>query len=136
MSRRGIFLRIFWSILKVCRVMSTYPNAHAKKWIFNVEFPRNCHGFDIISNDFRSSSIWDTQIVVSFAGTEIRKNPGIQPIYTVWMMDDNGPNVRPVFYWLNLNEKVINLDELVLMISFWFDSNRFFNSKTGLWVWY
>lgn len=50
-------------------------------------------------------------------------------LYTVCMMDDNGRNVRPVFYWLNLNEKVINLDELVLMISFLVRFKSIFQSE-------
>ena len=80
-KRREIFLHIFWSIWKVCRMMSTYSNAHAKvkKIIFNFAFPRNWFEFGIILNDSLKSSIWDIQILVSFTGTKISKNPGIQP---------------------------------------------------------
>ena len=63
-KRCGIFLRIFWYMWKVCRVMSTYPNAYAKakKLIFHVEFPGNWFEFGIILNDFWSSTIWAFQI--------------------------------------------------------------------------
>ena len=63
--------------------MSTYPNAHAnaKKWIFDVHFPRKRFEFGILSNDFRSSTILAFQIQVSFPGVKIAKNPGIQPTY-------------------------------------------------------
>ena len=60
-KRCGIFLRIFLSIWKVCRKMSTYPNAHAnaKKGIFDIQYPGNQFEFGIILNDFWSSTIWD-----------------------------------------------------------------------------
>jgi len=51
----------------------------SEKWIFNVDFSRNGFRFGIILNDFRSSSIRDTQIVFSITLIEILKNPGIQP---------------------------------------------------------
>ena len=63
-KRCGIFLRIFLSKWKICRKMSTYPNAHAnaKKWIFDIQYPGNRFEFGIISNDFWSSTIWAIQI--------------------------------------------------------------------------
>ena len=63
-KRCGIFLRIFWYMWKVCRMMSTYPNTHAKlkKWIFEIQFPGNWFESDIVGNDFWSSSIWAIQI--------------------------------------------------------------------------
>ena len=41
-KRCGIFLRIFWYMWKVCRIMPTYPNAHAKvkKSVFLFWVPR------------------------------------------------------------------------------------------------
>ena len=35
-----------------------YVNAHAKveTWIFNLKIPGKCNNFDIISNDFKSST--------------------------------------------------------------------------------
>jgi len=51
----------FFDIYQKCRIMSTYSNAHAKvkRWIFNVELPRNWFGlgfillrFHITVNDF------------------------------------------------------------------------------------
>ena len=54
------------------------PNAHAKvkKWIFNVEFLRNCFEFDIILNDFWSSS--DTlRFKFHSLGSKFRKIPEI-----------------------------------------------------------
>ena len=61
--------------------MPTYLNAHAKirKLIFEVQFPGNWFEFDIIGNDFSSSTIGDIQILVFFTGTEIPKKNGIQP---------------------------------------------------------
>jgi len=69
-----------WTIIRM-----SHAHAKVKKWIFNIEIPRNCFEFGIILNDFWSFSIWDTdsiwdiQIQVSLTGTEIPKNPGIQP---------------------------------------------------------
>ena len=76
-KRCGILLRIFWCMWKVCRRMSTCPNAHAKviKWIFELRFPGNWFEFIVIVNGFWSSTIWDIQIEVSFAGFKILKFP-------------------------------------------------------------
>jgi len=76
-------LRIFWSLWKVCRRMSTHSNAHAnaKKCIFDSQFPGNWFEFGIIENDFWSSTIWAIQIQDSFAGFKNFKIPGIQPNY-------------------------------------------------------
>ena len=70
---------------QVCRGMPTYPNAYAKvkKWIFDVRFPGNCFEFDMILNDFWSSTFWAIQIKVSFTEFKNPKNPGIQHIYLV-----------------------------------------------------
>ena len=64
-------------------MMPTYSNAHAKvkKWIFNAHFPRNWFEFDIILNDFSSSTIGDTQIQFLFTVFQNPKNPGIHPKY-------------------------------------------------------
>ena len=42
-SSRGNVISIFWFLCKVCRKMSTYPNAHAntEKWIFDIQYPGN-----------------------------------------------------------------------------------------------
>ena len=76
-KRRGIFLRIFWYIWKICRLMSTYSNAHAKvkNWIFDVQFPGKWFGLDIISNDFWSSTIWASQILLSLTKVKTSKIP-------------------------------------------------------------
>ena len=52
--RCEIFWRIFWSIQKNCRGLSTYSNAHAnaKNCIFGVQFPGNRSEFSILSNGF------------------------------------------------------------------------------------
>ena len=52
--------KVFWSIWKVCRRMSTHSNAYAnaKKCIFDSHFPGNWFEFGIIENDFWSSTIW------------------------------------------------------------------------------
>ena len=82
-KRCGIFLHIFWYVWKVCRIMSTYSNAHAKikNWIFDVQFPGNWFGFSIILHDFWSSTICAIRIQFSFAQFKNPKNPGIQPTY-------------------------------------------------------
>ena len=82
-KRCGILLRIFWYMWKVCRILSPYQNAYAKvkKWIFNVWFPGNCFEFDMILNDFWSSTIWTIQIKISFPRAKNPKNPGIQLIH-------------------------------------------------------
>ena len=92
-DRCKILVKSFWwewltlglkaspTVIKPIHLMNFFgfecPNAHAKvkKWIFNVEFPRNCFEFDIILNDFWSSPIWDTLIDWDLNS----KNPGIQP---------------------------------------------------------
>ena len=65
--------------------MSTYSNAHAKvkKWILNVELPRNSFEFGTIFNDSSSSLIWDTQILVPFTGTKIPNQSMIFLLYFV-----------------------------------------------------
>ena len=59
-----------------------YPNAHAnvKKWVFGVQFPRNCFEFGILLNDFWSSTIWAIQTQVSKTELKNPKIPGIQPM--------------------------------------------------------
>ena len=83
---KDVKLRIFWSMRKVCRTISTYPNAHAKvqNWIFDVQFPGNWFRSGIIWNDFWSITIWAIQIEVSLADLQNRKNPGIQPNHIVF----------------------------------------------------
>ena len=63
-KRLRILVCIFWSGSQVCPRMPTYSNAHAKveKWIFEVQFPGNWFEFDIIVNNFWSSTIWVIQI--------------------------------------------------------------------------
>ena len=63
--------------------MPTYRNAHAKlkKWIYDIQYPGNRFEFDIISNDFWSSTIWAGQSRHELTGAKTQKNPGIQPIY-------------------------------------------------------
>ena len=74
---------IFRYMLKVCRILTPYPNAYAKvkKWIFVVQFPGNWFEFGIIGNDFQSSTFWAIQINVSFTEFKNPKNPVIQPSY-------------------------------------------------------
>ena len=59
--------------------MSTYANAHAKvkKWIFNVELPRNWFEFGIILKLY-NLSYSDSRFIRWFKNPKI---PGIQPIY-------------------------------------------------------
>ena len=85
-KRCWIFLRIFLSIWKICRKMSTYLNAHAngKKWIFDIKYPGNWFEFSIDSNDFWSSTIWAIQIRFSFNEFENPKNPEILPIHQLF----------------------------------------------------
>ena len=80
-KRCGIFLRIFWYVWKVCRILSPCPNAHAnvKKCIFVVLSPGTRFELGIIGNDFQSSTIWAIRILVLFTEFENSKNPGIQP---------------------------------------------------------
>ena len=61
-------------MFKICRVMSSYSNAHAKvkNLIFDFWFPGNRFGFGIILNDFWSSTIWAFEILISYAEL---KNP-------------------------------------------------------------
>ena len=68
---------------KVCRILPSFSNAHAKtpKRIFDSHFLDNLFEFGVILNDFWSSIIWAIQIQVSFRELEIPKNPGIQPTY-------------------------------------------------------
>jgi len=49
------FLRIFWYIWKVCRIMSTYPNVYAKvkKLISDVQFPGNCSSLKSLKMFFK-----------------------------------------------------------------------------------
>ena len=72
---------------KVCHIMSTYLNAHAKikKLIFDIQFPGNRFQLGIIKNDFWSSTIWAIQIQASFPEFKNPKNPGIQPIHELKM---------------------------------------------------
>ena len=46
-----------------------------------IEFPRNWFEIGIILNDSSSSFILNIQIIVSLTGTEISKNPVIQPMH-------------------------------------------------------
>ena len=66
---------------QLCRIMSTYPNTHAKfkNWILKTPFPRNKFGFGIVWNDFWSSTIWPIQIQILFTVLWNSKNPGIHP---------------------------------------------------------
>ena len=82
-----LYNRTTWDqelVRKVCRIMSTYPNAHAKikKLISDIQFPENRFELGIIKNDFWSSTIWAIPIQVSFPEFENLKNPGIQPTNT------------------------------------------------------
>ena len=62
--------------------MPTHGFAYAKvkNWIFPSWFPGNGIGFGIFSNDFWSSTIWASQIQVSYPEIKNHENPGIQPI--------------------------------------------------------
>ena len=77
-----IFLRIFWYIWKVCRIIPTYPNLQAKikKMISDIQFPGNRFELGTIKNYFWSSTIWAKQIQVSFPEFENPKAPRIQLI--------------------------------------------------------
>ena len=88
-KRCEIFLRIFWYMWKVCRMMSPYSNAHAnaKKMIFDIQYPGNRFEFGIMSNDFWSSTIWASHIRLLLNEVETPKNPGIQPIYVTKLSD-------------------------------------------------
>ena len=91
-KRCGIFLHIFWYMWKVCRIMSTYSNAHAKikNWIFDVQFPGNWFGFSIISHNFWSPTICAIRIQFPFAQFKNSKSPGIQPSHSVSSTLSNG----------------------------------------------
>ena len=75
--------KVYTCMWKVCRGMSTYPNAHAedKMLIFSIWFPRNWFNFGIILNDFWSSTIWAIRIQLSCTEFKNPQNPGIQPIH-------------------------------------------------------
>ena len=57
--------------------MPTYPNDHekVKKWIFAAQFAGNWFEFDLIRNEFWSSTIWAIRIQVSTEGLKIQKIP-------------------------------------------------------------
>ena len=61
--------------------MPTYSNAHTKvkKWIFHFKFRENWLEIDIISNQFWSSSIRDTQNRLLYNQVKHTQNPDIQP---------------------------------------------------------
>ena len=58
-KRCWTFLNSFWYLWKVRRIMSTYPNAHAKvkKLISDVQFPGNQFKLGIIGNNFWSHNL-------------------------------------------------------------------------------
>ena len=105
--------------------MPTYRNAHAKlkKWIYDIQYPGNRFEFDIISNDFWSSTIWAIQIQVSFPGVENPKNPRIQPSdEQFWTL-----------YWTVFGS-LLNLKKSrrILAMSFFFASHWFGQAITSL----
>ena len=124
-KRCGILLRIFWYMWKVCRMMSTYSNAHANiiNWIFDVRFPENLFGFGIILNDFWSSKIWAIQIKFAFAQFKNRKIPGIQPSY--WSYVGVGEK-------FNQGENIVNIElsRLHYHNQRFTDHNRFVPDRT------
>ena len=81
-KRCEILLCTFWYIGKVCHIMSTYLNAHAKvkKCIFDSQLPGNWFEFGIIENDLWSSTIWAIQIKNSFAEFKNPRIPVMQPM--------------------------------------------------------
>ena len=104
-----------WIPGKVCRIMSTYTNSHAKlkKLISDVQFPRNGFELGIIENDFWSSIIWAIQIQVSFPEFENPKNPGIQPNHDVCFLVIN-ENIIATFVKVLANKPLnwLNPDSL------------------------
>ena len=53
-------------ICKINQSSICYAHAKMKKWFCPVRFPGNCFNFEIISNDFWSSTIWAYQIQLWF----------------------------------------------------------------------
>ena len=85
-KRRGIFLRIFWSMSWVA---ASYPptltTTQNLKWIFDSNFPGNWFKIGIIGHYFSSSTIWAIEFEVSFPGVENTQNPRIHPKYAKWL---------------------------------------------------
>ena len=79
--------------------MPTHGFAYAKvkNWIFPSWFPGNGIGFGIISNDFWSSTIWASQIHVSYPEIKNPKNPGIQPIHVLTYSHIKALSLPPIF---------------------------------------
>ena len=80
------FLRIFWYMWKVCRIMSPYSNTHAnaKKMIFDIQYLGNWFEFGIISNDFWSSTIWASHIRLLLSEVETPKKSRNWTYISVW----------------------------------------------------
>ena len=94
-------LRIFWCMWKICRVMSTHSNAHAKVKIltFNVRFSENRFDLGIILIEFWTSIIWSIQIHFSFADFKNYKNPGIQPSHWPILFGRKLPFSNRIYLW-------------------------------------